>query len=137
MAAQVSEKADLLPTSVPEIKRSKCVIRKLHLVPLLLVALALYHFGCLSPSSHGEEYFDEDVKQKLCPQPSPLVPVKNGELWTALGKSYETTEFQKRAINLLSGAVQIPCVSSAVVQQKMVTLTLRTVGLRVMIKCSL
>lgn len=116
MSTGASEKVDLLPTTVPEVKRRrKALVRKLHLVPLLLIALALYQYGCSHHHSRQkDEDFSEDVKQELCPQPGPLTPSKNGELWSTLGKSFETKEFKERAISLLSEAVQIPYVSAII-----------------------
>ncbi|KAH9945712.1 carboxypeptidase S [Amylocystis lapponica] len=44
----------------------------------------------------------------LCPQASPLIPEKNGELWQSMIETYKSDAFLGRAVNWLSGAVQIP-----------------------------
>lgn len=110
MSKNLAEKGTLLPTTTPEVKRRSSVIKKLHLVPLLLLAVALYKYGCFHSFTDGAVDLSEELKNELCPQPKPLSPEKNAELWESLGKNYETKEFQKKAIDLLSGAVQIPYV---------------------------
>ncbi|KAI0821552.1 carboxypeptidase S [Irpex lacteus] len=108
MSKNLAEKGTLLPTTTPEVKRRSNVIKKLHLVPLLLLVVALYKYGCFHSFTDGAVDLSEELKHELCPQPKPLSPEKNAELWESLGKNYETKEFQKKAIDLLSGAVQIP-----------------------------
>ncbi|OCH93649.1 carboxypeptidase S [Obba rivulosa] len=44
----------------------------------------------------------------LCPQASPLIPQKNGELWEELGDKYGSDAFLARAVDWLSGAVKVP-----------------------------
>lgn len=56
-------------------------------------------FG-LSPFS-GEE-------ESICPQEHPLSPQLHGGLVSDLNKIYSSDAFEKKAIKLLSGAVQIP-----------------------------
>ncbi|KAH7890769.1 hypothetical protein F5I97DRAFT_1974939 [Phlebopus sp. FC_14] len=44
----------------------------------------------------------------VCPQVSELVPQKNTAIWTSLSGIYGTEAFKVRAVDWLSGAVQIP-----------------------------
>lgn len=44
----------------------------------------------------------------LCPQAPELIPVKNNALWQTLTEIYGTEAFRTKAIEWLSGAVQIP-----------------------------
>ncbi|KAI0343236.1 carboxypeptidase S [Trametopsis cervina] len=110
MSTHISEKGGLLPTAAPPAKgRRGTVVKRLHLVPLLLLASACYYYGwsrTWTEDGHGE--FDEDIKKSLCPQQSPLTPSKHADLWESLGETYETKAFQDRAVQWLSGAVQVP-----------------------------
>ena len=129
------EKGTLLPTTASETKRRSRIVRKLHLVPLLLIGLALYKYGCFGYFEGGPADLSDDVKQELCPQPKPLSPAKNADLWEALGKKYETKEFEKTAIDLLSGAVQIPYVLVIQITSKL-TMSLLSIEHRAMIRCN-
>ncbi|KAI0704305.1 carboxypeptidase S [Cytidiella melzeri] len=107
----MSEKENLLPTAraAPDVGRRRGLARKLHLIPLLLLGLGFSQYLWLRTIGGRQDAdFSQGVKQELCPQPSTLTPSKNGDLWQSLSKSYETKEFQDRAIVLLSEAVQIP-----------------------------
>ena len=42
-----------------------------------------------------------------CPQPPPLEPTQNGELWRTLVDTYKSSEFVTRAANWLGGAVRV------------------------------
>ncbi|KIY65075.1 carboxypeptidase S [Cylindrobasidium torrendii FP15055 ss-10] len=46
--------------------------------------------------------------ENLCPQAAPLVPARNGDIWKAMGELVEEDNFQKKAIEWLSKAVQVP-----------------------------
>lgn len=118
MSPMVAEKEAFLPTVGPETQtrvvggRRACLAKRTLrlLVPLLLLTYAIYHYGYLHRACHSGHDSDElDTAAKdLCPQPSSLVPSKNGDLWKTLGKSYETEAFQGRAVSWLSRAVQVP-----------------------------
>ncbi|KAJ7670374.1 carboxypeptidase S [Mycena rosella] len=69
--------------------------------PIALAGLAL---GAFVISSGRRVASDTAV----CPQESPLVPEKNGALWTELTALHATDEFLMRAVGQLSAAVQIP-----------------------------
>lgn len=51
----------------------------------------------------------ESDSQDLCPQETPLTPVANHEINSALENVYSTGEFKTRATNWLAGAVRVPC----------------------------
>ncbi|KAJ7636726.1 hypothetical protein FB45DRAFT_907191 [Roridomyces roridus] len=87
----------LLPGSSPP--RSRFRWR----VPLTLIALcALFNLHPLQIE------FLDDTSSSLCPQPSTLVPEKNGALWANLTALHGTDAFLHRAVDQLSAAVQIP-----------------------------
>lgn len=44
----------------------------------------------------------------VCPQVSELIPDKNYALWESLSSTYSTDMFKLKAVDWLSGAVQIP-----------------------------
>ena len=44
----------------------------------------------------------------LCHQAPALIPVKNNALWETLTAIYGTEAFQSKAVDWLSGAIQIP-----------------------------
>ena len=43
----------------------------------------------------------------ICPQVSELIPEKNYELWESLARTYSTDLFKLKAVNRLSGAIQV------------------------------
>lgn len=43
----------------------------------------------------------------ICPQVSELIPEKNYELWESLARTYSTDSFKLKAVNWLSGAIQV------------------------------
>ncbi|KIJ65653.1 hypothetical protein HYDPIDRAFT_88243 [Hydnomerulius pinastri MD-312] len=45
---------------------------------------------------------------EVCPQASELIPEKNNAIWTKLSNTYGTETFKMKAVDWLSGAVQIP-----------------------------
>lgn len=47
-------------------------------------------------------------KEPICPQETPLSPQLHGGLVSDLNKIYSSDEFEKKALTLLAGAVQIP-----------------------------
>ncbi|KAI0820814.1 carboxypeptidase S [Trametes gibbosa] len=92
-----------------QLKKTRCVGRTL--VKGLVVVFAL--LTCLqslqvvdlrSCWSDGAA----DASAELCPQAHAVVPKKNGELWTSLGKAFGTDTFKERAVEWLGGAIRVP-----------------------------
>ncbi|KAL4073057.1 hypothetical protein V8B97DRAFT_1869576 [Scleroderma yunnanense] len=54
------------------------------------------------------DYIDDGPISDVCPQVSALIPEKNYELWEGLRSTYSTDSFKSKAVNWLSGAVQVP-----------------------------
>lgn len=49
--------------------------------------------------------------EHLCPQSDALVPSAHADIWNQLvNNKFTTDEFKKKAVDLLSGAVQIKCI---------------------------
>ncbi|KAJ3553616.1 hypothetical protein NM688_g3514 [Phlebia brevispora] len=126
---KMEEKESLLPTtySASDIERSqerlskrqrrRYIATSLGLV-LAAVSLALYVIHGSVPGCSGSRMkhhhdmsfmnFDSDVEQDLCPQPAPLTP--NTSLWSSIvedGGVYASDAFRTRAVDWLSGAVQV------------------------------
>ena len=57
---------------------------------------------------HSFDHVDHGSIDDVCPQASALVPEKNYKLWESLSNTYSTDSFKLKAINWLSGAVQVP-----------------------------
>ncbi|KIP10027.1 hypothetical protein PHLGIDRAFT_66515 [Phlebiopsis gigantea 11061_1 CR5-6] len=68
----------------------------------------MYSLGFGPQHALGFARTDLDLSADLCPQPSPLVPEKNEELWSTLGSRYSTKDFLGEAVELLGGAVRVP-----------------------------
>ncbi|KAF8437233.1 hypothetical protein L210DRAFT_3682609 [Boletus edulis BED1] len=66
---------------------------------LAFAALAVTFFTSTSLDTTGVN---------LCPQAPALIPVKNNALWETLTEIYGTEAFRLKAVDWLSGAVQIP-----------------------------
>ena len=52
--------------------------------------------------------FDRDSIDGVCSQVSELIPERNYELWESLSNTYSTDSFKLKAVNWLSGAIQVP-----------------------------
>ncbi|KAG6330630.1 hypothetical protein ID866_8460 [Astraeus odoratus] len=63
---------------------------------------------CICNHRHGPVYPHDLVVHGVCPQVSELVPERNQEIWEALGSTYSTEAFRSKAVDWLSGAVQVP-----------------------------
>ena len=50
----------------------------------------------------------DTANSNVCPQVPELIPVKNNALWETLTEIYGTEAFRSKAIDWLSGAIQIP-----------------------------
>ena len=57
---------------------------------------------------HSFDHIDHEFIDDVCPQVSKLIPEKNYELWESLSNAYSTDSFKLKAIDWLSGAVQVP-----------------------------
>ena len=57
---------------------------------------------------HSFDHIDHGFIDDVCPQVSELIPEKNYELWESLSNAYSTDSFKLKAIDWLSGAVQVP-----------------------------
>ncbi|KIM59101.1 hypothetical protein SCLCIDRAFT_1039128 [Scleroderma citrinum Foug A] len=57
---------------------------------------------------HSFDHVDRGSIDDVCPQASALIPEKNYKLWESLSNTYSTDSFKLKAINWLSGAVQVP-----------------------------
>ena len=68
----------------------------------LIVTLALLLAKC---TWYG---FDRGSIDDICPQVSELIPEKNHELWMSLSSIYSADSFKLKAVNWLSGAIQVP-----------------------------
>ena len=106
----VMEKEGLLPAPTPVVQRPK---RRLStgfyvLLTAVCTGLAMYSLGSGPRHAFGLGRMDVDLSADLCPQPSPLVPSKNEELWSTLGAKYSTKDFLGEAVELLGGAVRVP-----------------------------
>lgn len=104
---------------------------------ILYLAISGLYQGFYTGQSNA--WFKDD---EMCPQVKPLIPEKSYGVWESLGDTYGSDSFAKRAVKLLSGAVQIPYV--LVSHRANIGLLHgdssdvgRGTGLRVMTKCCL
>ena len=94
------EKEGLLPVPAPVVQRPR---RRLSTGFYMLLAsvctgLAMYSLGFGPQDVFELGRTGADLSADLCPQPSPLVPSKNEELWSTLGARYSTQEFLGEAV---------------------------------------
>lgn len=78
-------------------------------------------FVVFGPTSLFLEYVDSSIpdyaptwgrtSESLCPQESPLAPSGHADLTSSLEDVYGSEEFKNRTIELLAGAIRIPCVT--------------------------
>lgn len=111
--SKVPEKSDtLLPSTVPTSPPAAPKRRLSHAFYVLLavvcagIALNTIAPGCMRLGHRGE--VDDMLAADLCPQPSPLVPSKNGALWKDLDAKYSSDAFEATAVEWLGGAVRVP-----------------------------
>lgn len=109
-AMYAAEKDGLLPTPAPARQAPRRRLRTTFglLLTAVCAGLALYTLGPDCVARHSGAAGDVALKTELCPQPSPLVPSKNAELWKELGETYGSKEFLGQAVELLGGAVRVP-----------------------------
>ncbi|KIJ65646.1 hypothetical protein HYDPIDRAFT_110778 [Hydnomerulius pinastri MD-312] len=88
------------PSKTSSISTKTALIAFAVLATTLLVKSA--HIFCQSSVPH------DLANAEVCPQVSELVPEKNNAIWKTLSNTYGTEAFKMRAVNWLSGAVQIP-----------------------------
>ncbi|KAJ7150845.1 hypothetical protein C8R43DRAFT_490977 [Mycena crocata] len=84
-------------------------VRWSRLVVAAIAFVAFFHFAVKSgvPRRLCHKH-NSASSAPVCPQASPLVPEKNGALWSELVDLYATDDFLLRAASQLSAAVQIP-----------------------------
>ena len=108
------EKGQHLPRFAPARQEpARCRLRTGFCVLLtaLCAGLTLYTFAPQCAATHfsiGKTKLDFVENSDLCPQPNPLVPSTNGELWKELSKKYSSEEFLHDAVEWLGGAVRVP-----------------------------
>ena len=91
------------PGPLPEPVSAQSPLRNLKMTSFvafiaILCLLAWHSFGRV----------DYGSIDSICPQVPELIPEKNYELWESLSNIYSTDSFKLKAINWLSGAVQVP-----------------------------
>lgn len=104
-----------IPGELPGLKPSRATpsvsSRAVKITLLALAALAVTFFArvthrqlwhCIQSASLDTANGD------LCPQAPELIPVKNNALWETLTEIYGTEAFRSKAVDWLSGAIQVP-----------------------------
>lgn len=116
-ASTMSEKQTLLlnPVTTPVARTPARELFKTFIVLATASAFALllsqlYGSICIKPRyapfDKNEDY------EYLCPQSDILIPSKHADIWNQLvNNKFTTDEFKKKAVDLLSGAVQVKYVS--------------------------
>lgn len=106
-----------LPGELPGLKPSRATpnvsSRAVKTTLFVLAALAITVFAKITPKYiwHCIQSASLDTAnggRDLCPQAPELIPVKNNALWETLTEIYGTEAFQAKAVDWLSGAIQIP-----------------------------
>ncbi|KAL4076563.1 hypothetical protein V8B97DRAFT_2102693 [Scleroderma yunnanense] len=83
----------------PSLKSSKKAV--------LLALIAI--LGLLAKCTwNGFDYTHHGPHDYVCPQASVLIPEKNYELWETLNSTFSIGSFKLKAVDWLSGAVQVP-----------------------------
>ncbi|KAF9240733.1 hypothetical protein BU15DRAFT_73956 [Melanogaster broomeanus] len=105
------EKAiELLPAPTPgQIRapsRMSSISTKTAVIALAALAITLLARGTRIFCNHGVS--DDLTNADVCPQVSELLPQKNSALWEMLSTTYGTEAFKMKAVDWLSGAVQVP-----------------------------
>lgn len=116
------EKQDHLVNPATIQAASRAPSRKLSRPFRILAAAASVFVVLVIYQAYGSTRFnctlvDEDDGDyaHLCPQSDALLPSKHTDIWNQLvNNKFTTDEFKKKAIELLSGAVQIRCVKCAI-----------------------
>ncbi|KAF8449022.1 hypothetical protein L210DRAFT_847620 [Boletus edulis BED1] len=108
MSVPQSKVTEELPGLTPRQKASIVSSRAAKTTLLAFAALVITFFArgqlwhCIQSSSINT------AKVDLCPQAPELTPVKNNVLWEKLTENYGTEAFRLKAVDWLSGAIQIP-----------------------------
>jgi hypothetical protein len=106
-----------LPGTFHESRTQTCTRRSTHLLKLVVIGTLSWAVLCSLQAFTLEELgLWVDVNLPLlspaaappCSQVDVLTPEKNEVVWSAVGDKISSDAFQTRAINWLSGAVQIP-----------------------------
>ena len=111
MSAPQSKVQEQLPGLTPKRTTPGVSSRAAKTALLVLAALAITFFARISHKQlwHCIQSTSLDTANDgLCPQAPELIPVKNNALWKTLTEIYGTEVFRSKAVDWLSGAVQIP-----------------------------
>lgn len=107
----IVEKEGLLPSTIAYQSKPEAIssLRRIVVISLgfacSLTALSFWR-GNLEVTDIWSPTEPVDLAER-CPQPLPLEPTKNGELWRDVVDSYGSTEFLNRAVEWLGGAVRV------------------------------
>lgn len=86
------------------------------MLSLSLVTLSIWSLSSRLPSLwiHGASLTAPSQldSSDLCPQATVITPKKHILIWESLLKESTTEEYKEKAVEWLSGAIQIPCVYS-------------------------
>lgn len=111
MSAPQSKVREELPGLSPRQKRSIVSSRAAKTTLLAFAALAITFFARITHKQlwHCIQSASFDTANSgVCPQAPELIPVKNNALWATLTEVYGTEAFRSKAVDWLSGAIQIP-----------------------------
>ncbi|KIK98243.1 hypothetical protein PAXRUDRAFT_824097 [Paxillus rubicundulus Ve08.2h10] len=108
MSAPKDKTLELLPAPTPghTLSRTSSIPTKTALIAFVAIAITLLARGTQVFCNHGRP--DVLTNADVCPQVSELIPQKNNALWETLSIIYGTEAFKTKAIDWLSGAVQVP-----------------------------
>lgn len=98
-----------LPFQVSSIQQKSADFRSktARVIRLITFILILTYFFW-NPAKFNILPLSNANSKSLCPQAAELTPQKHGDVWEFLSKSFATDDFRTRAIDWLSGAVQVP-----------------------------
>lgn len=107
-----------LPGATQNVGQKRGAQRGIRLLRLVLFAALAWSFASSLDVFILEDlglWFDIDLPQSFqhtlepsCAQVPALTPERNGPLWNAVGEEISGDAYKTRAINWLSGAVQVP-----------------------------
>ncbi|KAK7005667.1 Gly-X carboxypeptidase [Favolaschia claudopus] len=101
------EKQALLPVPLQAPPRKPQWARRLTLVALLS-SVAITTSICMNVVHRNFDLFDHDTAASGCPQVDALTPERNSDILGSVSDLLATSDFKTKAINWLSGAVQVP-----------------------------
>ncbi|TBU60979.1 carboxypeptidase S [Dichomitus squalens] len=110
-------KEALLPSTVSDASPRKKGSCRAGLVVVKALLLGLSVWACLNaldlapvPACMKDRLGHEREwkADEQCPQATAVVPKKNVELWSSLGKTFDSDAFKARAVEWIGGAVRVP-----------------------------